>query len=113
MGKIKKRPTNIRTVGDEVDGKYSVSDVWPPRSFSGKYLLPSRTLTRVDEGEVYMNEYIPGKTPTTTIHRVGNMFAQDPDTVYAVGSIYGAKTSSFSNVLIDPVFIPKGYDEEQ
>jgi hypothetical protein len=112
MGKIKKRPINIRTVGDKINGKYSVSDEWPPRSFSGKYFLPSRTLTRVDKGEVYMNEYILGKAPTTTIHRAGNAFAQDPDTVYAVGSVYGAHTVSFSEAPIDPIFIPEERDDE-
>ncbi len=113
MGKIKKRPTNVRTVaGEAKDGKYSVSDVWPPRSFSGKYLLKSRTLTRVDKGMVYVNEYVPGKAPKTTIHRVGNMFAQNPDVVYAVGSVYGAKTVSFSEAPVDQVFIPEERDDE-
>ena len=79
--------------------------------FFWKIFLPSRTLTRVDKGEVYMNEYILGKAPTTTIHRAGNAFAQDPDTVYAVGSVYGAHTVSFSEAPIDPIFIPEERDD--
>ncbi|MGD1003051.1 MAG: hypothetical protein ABR884_00550 [Minisyncoccia bacterium] len=106
MGKIKKRPTNIRTVGNEVNGKHSVSDEWPPVSYSGKYSLKSRVVTRVVEGEVYMEKYAPGRPPTTTVHRAGNAFVQDPD-IYAVGSVYGAKTVSFSKRPIDPTFIPQ------
>jgi len=110
MGKIK-RPTNIRTVGDEVRGKYSVSDEWPLRSYSGKYFLETRVLTHVDEGDVYMEEYVLGKPPVTTVHCTGNAFAQNPDVVYAVGSVYGAKTISLSDGPIHPTFISEESDE--
>jgi hypothetical protein len=111
MGKIKKRPASIRTVCADVGEKHSVSDEWPPRSHSGKYSLKSRVLTRVDAGEVYMEKYAPGRPPTTTVHRVRTAFVQGPNTVYAVGSVYGAKTVSFSMSPIDPTFIPQP-DEE-
>jgi hypothetical protein len=111
MGKFK-QPTNIRTVGGEAKGKHSVSDEWPPRSYSRKYSLKSRVLTRVVEGEVYVQKYALEKASTTTIHRAGHAFMQDPDTVYAIGSVYGAKTVSFSKALIDPTFIPREYDED-
>lgn len=111
MGKIRRRPTNIRTVGDEAGGKHSVRDEWSPTSYSGKYSLASRVCTRVDVGEVYLEKYAPGKAPTTTIHCAGSAFAQDPDTVYAVGSVYGAMTVSFSKAPIHPTFIPKEYEE--
>lgn len=113
MGKFK-RPTNIRTVGDKVRGKYLVSDEWPSRSYSGKYFLPSPVLTRVDEGDVYVEQYVPGETPTTTIHHAGNAFMQKRDVICAVGSVYGAKTVSFSKAPIKPTFIldiPEERDE--
>jgi hypothetical protein len=100
-----KRP-NIRTIVPCVLGKHSVSDEWPPRSYSGKYFLKSRIFTRVVEGNVYVEKYVPGENATTTIHRAGDGFAQNPDVVYAVGSVYGAKTISFSKAFIDPNLYP-------
>jgi hypothetical protein len=113
MGKIKKRPTNIRTAGHEVKGKHSVSDEWSPTSYSGKYALRSRVFTRVVEGDVYVERYVPGKTATTTIYHAGNGFAQNPDVTYAIGSVYGAKTRSFSKALIHPIFIPEECDGDE
>jgi hypothetical protein len=81
-------------------------------SYSGKYSLGSRVLTRVDEGAVYVEEYAPGRTPTTTIHRAGNAFAQEPDTIYAIGSVYGAKTVSVCKAPINPIFVPPEQNED-
>ena len=58
-----------------------------------------------------MEQYVSEKTPTTTIHRAGNAFAQNPDVVYAVGSVYGAKTISLSDGPIHPTFISEESDE--
>jgi hypothetical protein len=89
-----------------------VSDKWPPTSYSGKHFLRSHVFTRVVEGAVYVERHLPGKMPTTTIHRAGDAFTQNPDVVYAVGSIYGAKTTSFSQEAISPIFIPQPDDDE-
>lgn len=112
MGKRKQRPTNMRTIVHVV-GNHSVSDEWPAQSYSGKHLLRSRVGTRVIEGEVYVEKYVPGKTPATTIHRSGNAFVQDPDVIYAIGSVYGAKTISLCKAPINPVFIPLEEDENR
>jgi hypothetical protein len=62
---------------------------------------------------VYVEEYVPGKAPTTSRHPAGDTFIQDPDVVYAVGSVYGAKTVSFSKASIDPIFVPEEHDEDE
>ena len=109
----KLRQLNIRTVIPNGGEKHAVKDQWPPRSYTGKYVLASRVLTRVVVGEIYVEEYIPGKTPTTTIRRAGSGFVQHPDVVYAIGSVYGgAETISFSHVPINPLFITQPDENE-
>jgi hypothetical protein len=114
MVKIKRQPVNTRTIGLNVAGAHSAADEWPPRSYSGKYSLKACVATRVVEGEVYVEKYVPGKMPTTSRHHAGDTFVQDPgvDAVYAVGSVYGAKTVSFSKNSIDPIFLPEENDED-
>lgn len=111
---MKKRPVNIRAIGLDVAGAHSAADEWPPRSYSRKYSLKACVATRVVEGEVYVEKYVPGKAPMTSRHHAGDTFVQDPDVdvVYAVGSVYGAKTVSFSEAPLDPIFIPETHDED-
>jgi hypothetical protein len=106
MKKNERRPANVRTVVPNVAGQHGVSDEWPPASYSGKYFLKASVYTCVVEGEVYVEEYAPGKNPTTARHRAGDTFVQNPNTVYAIGSVYGANTFSFSKNPINPIFIP-------
>lgn len=87
-------------------GKCSVNDEWPPVSYSGKYFLNSRVFTRVVDGSVYVEKYEPGKKAMTTIHRAGDGFTQNPEVIYAIGSVYGATTVSLSKKPINPIFVP-------
>ena len=107
-----KRPTNIRIPVLGIQGRYSVLDRWPPRSYSGKYILNVLVETSVQDGDVYVEEFTPTKGVVTAIHHPGETFTQDPGVIYAIGSVCGAKTTSCSDGPIDPMFIPKSDEDE-
>jgi len=64
---------------------------WPKASRSKKHDHGrSHGFTRVLEGDVYVAE-----KGVYTIYHPGDTFTENPDTVHAVGSVYGAKTLHF------------------